>query len=1073
MQPLPTAAKSYSMLRQEEKQRETQKQHHNSPISLNTYKTSYSPSYNTPQRNNNPIQPNTQPERRGTFRKGVIYGYYKKEGHFKEECYKLLGYLVGHPLHKKYLPPSQRTQLNNRPRTVNMVAGETSNSGDPTLSQSSPLETASSSAPNETLIYAKMDQLQNQLNQVLMMMQNNQSDSSGTFIPHVAGILSFIPKENVPFKLIGIHSFKTRASVYSFIASHISNSYLIWIVDSGATNHTCISLTHMHNITNLKTPILITLPNGYTVKVNITRPVHLTNFLTLHNALYILSFTYNLTSISQLLHKSKSIASIIFTHDKFIFQDHDDKATYGTLHDGLYLLPIVSSTTTTPPRTINSHLRNLHLWHARFGHTSFPTIQKIKTISILVLSNSETNCNMCPLAKKHVLPFPISTSNAKCKFEFVHIDVWGPYDILIADNNKELIQNIEQQLNAKFSIKDLGPLHYYLGIMFFMNTTGLAMSQRKYAIELVTHARLLDTKPSTIPLDPTIKLTMDGGEPILDPYTYRTLVGKLLYLTITRPDLAVSAQALSQFLQTNHTSYEGLNQSHQICQAYSLSRRSVTGYGVFLGSSLISWQSKKQNVVSRSSTKAEYRALANSTYEITWIRCLLQEFKIHTSTPVPIMCDNISSIALASNHFQHARTKHIKIESTSLALYLSTSPEDYNGVWLWPLAWYDTFHILNQIAPPHIDANREDRLYWKDINGTLIAVSFSTAISQLSETTLLLPTTLEVSSSSSLGLSDKYYLCDAAYANTRGFLAPYRNTRYWLADFRRRRALTKEEKFNHAHAQLRNVIERSYGVLKARFPILKQMAPFKFSTQRNVVIACFAIHNFIRKFNIEDVLFLECEEDTITNNEEQPEGSGEEETNGSQWGTQSTQYMASFRDEIANQLSANFRSSLQGLELLESVHEMRLTKGKPRLQYLDQGCQDRDPIWDRFCLCKIEIVRSYQFIMFLSLCYGDGEKAVEGLKLVLNASLQKESFKQEALGSLMGRDFDFGFCFKWQQVKGGGGSCNDGEDVKVKGEDESLSDLLYSSDMYSSDLRLPDLLQTPDLNFPDLPQTKP
>nr|GEW97034.1 hypothetical protein [Tanacetum cinerariifolium] len=132
---------------------------------------------------------------------------------------------------------------------------------------------------------------------------------------------------------------------------------------------------------------------------------------------------------------------------------------------------------------------------------------------------------------------------------------------------------------------------------------------------------------------------------------------------------------------------------------------------------------------------------------------------------------------------------------------------------------------------------------------------------------------------------DKYYLCDAAYANTRGFLAPYRNTRYWLADFQRRRALTKEEKFNHAHAQLRNVIERSYGVLKARFPILKLMAPFNFLTQRNVVIACFAIHNFIRKFNIEDVLFLECDEDTITNKEEQHEGSGEEETNGSQWGT--------------------------------------------------------------------------------------------------------------------------------------------------------------------------------------------
>ncbi|KAL4581234.1 hypothetical protein LXL04_017444 [Taraxacum kok-saghyz] len=77
--------------------------------------------------------------------------------------------------------------------------------------------------------------------------------------------------------------------------------------------------------------------------------------------------------------------------------------------------------------------------------------------------------------------------------------------------------------------------------------------------------------------------------------------------------------------------------------------------------------------------------------------------------------------------------------------------------------------------------------------------------------------------------NDKYYLCDAAYANTRGFLSPYRNTRYWLADFRRRRALTKEEKFNHAHAQLRNVIKRAYSVVKARFPILKQMAPYSFT----------------------------------------------------------------------------------------------------------------------------------------------------------------------------------------------------------------------------------------------------
>nr|GEW27430.1 Gag-Pol polyprotein [Tanacetum cinerariifolium] len=96
---------------------------------------------------------------------------------------------MGHPQRTKHLSPSQRTQSNNRPKTVNMVACETLDSGEPSSSQSSPLDPTSSSAPNESLVYARMDQLQNQLNQVLMMIQNNQCDSSGTFMPHVAGLV--------------------------------------------------------------------------------------------------------------------------------------------------------------------------------------------------------------------------------------------------------------------------------------------------------------------------------------------------------------------------------------------------------------------------------------------------------------------------------------------------------------------------------------------------------------------------------------------------------------------------------------------------------------------------------------------------------------------------------------------------------------------------------------------------------------------------------------------------------------------------------------------------------------------
>ncbi|XP_022015116.1 uncharacterized protein LOC110914640 [Helianthus annuus] len=149
---------------------------------------------------------------------------------------------------------------------------------------------------------------------------------------------------------------------------------------------------------------------------------------------------------------------------------------------------------------------------------------------------------------------------------------------------------------------------------------------------------------------------------------------------------------------------------------------------------------------------------------------------------------------------------------------------------------------------------------------------------------------------------DKYYLCDAAYAHIRGFMAPYRNVRCWLGDFRRRRALTNKEKFNHAHAKLRNVIERAFGVFKARFPILKRMAPFPLVTQRNITIACFALHNFIRKEGLSDELFTEYDQPNVSvHNRQVHVNAGEDEVEAH--GTALDRgYMNQLRDEIAEQL---------------------------------------------------------------------------------------------------------------------------------------------------------------------------
>jgi len=133
-------------------------------------------------------------------------------------------------------------------------------------------------------------------------------------------------------------------------------------------------------------------------------------------------------------------------------------------------------------------------------------------------------------------------------------------------------------------------------------------------------------------------------------------------------------------------------------------------------------------------------------------------------------------------------------------------------------------------------------------------------------------------------------------------MAPYRGTRYWIGDFRIERAVTKEEKFNHAHAQLRNVIERAYGVLKARFPILKLMAPYPFPVQRDIVIACAAVHNFIRKYNIGDPLFGNFGENVVVNPELEDGQVEGENAQGMEWGSESVEYMATLGGQIASQL---------------------------------------------------------------------------------------------------------------------------------------------------------------------------
>ncbi|GJR25787.1 retrovirus-related pol polyprotein from transposon RE1 [Tanacetum coccineum] len=233
----------------------------------------------------------------------------------------------------------------------------------------------------------------------------------------------------------------------------------------------------------------------------------------------------------------------------------------------------------------------------------------------------------------------------------------------------------------------------FLALLIYMDDILLTGNDKqmiqKYALDLLQCSDVLNQKPSTIPLDPLKNLNLTDGDPLPDPSLYRKLVGKLIYLSITRPDLSFAPQTLSQFSHQPTTAHmdalykvlryiklcpgQGLHflKDNNLClsaycdsdwAACPITRRSVSGSSIFLGPCLISWSLKKQLVVSRSSTEAEYRALADCPCEITWLQCLFKDLQVHTPTPINIFCDNESTIALASNPVHHVRTKHIEID---------------------------------------------------------------------------------------------------------------------------------------------------------------------------------------------------------------------------------------------------------------------------------------------------------------------------------------------------------------------------------------------------------------------------
>ncbi|CAE5959206.1 unnamed protein product [Arabidopsis arenosa] len=262
-------------------------------------------------------------------------------------------------------------------------------------------------------------------------------------------------------------------------------------------------------------------------------------------------------------------------------------------------------------------------------------------------------------------------------------------DIIVTSNDNSLLQNTLQSLATRFSIKDPEDLHYFLGLEARRTAHGLHLTQRRYILDLLTKCHMLDAKPITTPMAASPKLSLHSGSALSDPSEFRMVIGSLQYLAFTRPDISYAVNRLSQFMHkptsdhwqaakrllrylagtANHGIFFHRNNTNSI-HAFSDADWagdtddyvSTHANIVYIGKNPVSWSSKKQKGVARSSTEAEYRSVANTSAEVRWICSLLSELRIKIPASPVIYCDNVGATYLCANPIFHSRMKHLALD---------------------------------------------------------------------------------------------------------------------------------------------------------------------------------------------------------------------------------------------------------------------------------------------------------------------------------------------------------------------------------------------------------------------------
>ncbi|KAJ9542631.1 hypothetical protein OSB04_029137 [Centaurea solstitialis] len=260
-------------------------------------------------------------------------------------------------------------------------------------------------------------------------------------------------------------------------------------------------------------------------------------------------------------------------------------------------------------------------------------------------------------------------------------------DIIFGSTNPKLCEKFELLMKSEYKMSMMGELTFFLGLQIKQSEKGIFINQGKYVHEMLKKFDLTSCTPMKTPMAPPLSLEKDSkGKPV-DVTLYRGMIGSLLYLTASRPDIMYStclcacyqAEPKESHLTAVKRIFRYLKGTPNLGLWYSkdsgfdltaysdsdfvgckIDRKSTTGGCHLLGGKLVSWTSKKQNSVSTSTAEAEYVASGICCAQVLWLRNQLQDYDIQHSK-IPIYCDNNSAIAIANNPVLHSKTKHIEV----------------------------------------------------------------------------------------------------------------------------------------------------------------------------------------------------------------------------------------------------------------------------------------------------------------------------------------------------------------------------------------------------------------------------